>query len=220
VQQSPRPRNSFRFWTNALVLTAAVYVTGFIAFAVTLPSAADGATPAKADAIVTLTGGGARLDTAVALLEDGVGERLLISGVHPSTTKDALRSLVRAGARFDCCADLGFEAEDTRGNARETARWARERGYARLIVVTAAYHMPRSLLELAAEMPDVTVIPYPVDAPTLDLARWWRDPNAIRLLHAEYAKYLASLARLSVERTAALDEGARLGEPEEHASLP
>jgi len=32
-----------------------------------------------------------------------------------------------------------------------------------------------------------------VEPDGIDLNSWWRDPRAIRLLQAEYAKYLASL---------------------------
>ena len=188
------------------------YAVGFVIFAVTLPRA-----PAhleKADGIVALTGGGARLDAAVALFEHGVGKRLLISGVHPSTTKSDLRSIVHGGPRFDCCADLGFQAENTRGNATEAAGWARAHHFRRLVVVTASYHMPRSLAEFSAEMPDVTLEPYPVEPDGIDLRSWWRDPRAFALLQAEYAKYLASLVLTRFDHAGrdALDRGVARGE--------
>ena len=45
---------------------------------------------ANADAIVVLTGGQARVSEAVRLLEEGHANRLLISGVHPGTTREQL----------------------------------------------------------------------------------------------------------------------------------
>ena len=98
-----------------------------------------------------------------------------------------------AGRRFDCCADLGFAATSTRGNAAEAARWAHNHGYKSLIIVTANYHMPRSIHEFAGEMPDVRLLPYPVQQDDVDVAEWWSDPHTLRVLHLEYAKYLGSL---------------------------
>lgn len=195
-----------------LALAALAYAIGFVIFAATLPRKAahlDGA-----DGIVALTGGGARLDAAVALFERGVGKRLLISGVHSTTTKEDLKRIAHGGPRFDCCTDLGFQAENTRGNATEAARWARAHHYQKLVIVTASYHMPRSLAEFAAEMPDVTLEPYPVEPDGIDFTAWWRNPRAAALLQAEYAKYLATLVLTRFDhagRGDALDRGAGRG---------
>ncbi len=178
----------------------ALYVLGFLAFAIFLP-----ATPAQvrpADGIVVLTGGGARVDAADALLESDCCKRLLISGVHPGTTKERIKTLVHAGRRFDCCADLGFEAADTHGNASEAAAWASAHHYHSLIVVTANYHMRRSMADFAAEMPGMRLEPYPVAPEGIDLTQWWHDPHALHLLHSEYAKYLAALVITTVDHKA------------------
>jgi uncharacterized SAM-binding protein YcdF (DUF218 family) len=97
-----------------------------------------------------------RLEAATKLLEDGKGQRLLISGVNREATRADVLGVTKAGKPiYDCCVDLGFAAADTIGNARETAEWAKAKGYKSLIVVTADYHMPRSMLELRAAMPEV-----------------------------------------------------------------
>jgi len=114
---------------------------------------------AQADAVVVLTGGPGRVATAVALLEDRRGARLLISGVNPgSPVADIAAAAGASDALFECCVDVGAEAADTVGNAAETARWAAARGYDSLIVVTNTYHMPRALLELQAAMPDTRLV--------------------------------------------------------------
>ncbi|HEV2561483.1 MAG TPA: YdcF family protein [Rhizomicrobium sp.] len=184
-------RSAFGGFLIFALAAIAAYTIGFVYFTLTLPK-----TPDKIDspdAIVALTGGGARLDAAVALFERGIGKRLLITGVYSTTTKRDLKSIVHGGRRFDCCVDLGFAAEDTHGNASETATWMRAHHYRRLVVVTASYHMPRSMAEFSSEMPGVKLAAYPVEPDGIDLNSWWRDPRAIRLLQAEYAKYLASL---------------------------
>ena len=184
------------FLVKDIAVGVAAYGAGFLVFVASLPKKPPG--PLTGDAIVALTGGEARLDAAVALFEGGAGQRLLISGVNNSTTKAELKILNHGGARFDCCADLGREALDTHGNAIEAAHWAIAHHYKSLILVTAAYHMPRSLAEFSGAMPDMKVMPYPIEPADVDLAAWWR-PGTIRLLHGEYARYLASLVTTSFE---------------------
>ena len=50
---------------------------------------------------------------------------LLVSGVAQETTKETVGKMSDGGPRFACCADIGYAAEDTHGNAEEAANWAR-----------------------------------------------------------------------------------------------
>jgi uncharacterized SAM-binding protein YcdF (DUF218 family) len=180
-----------RIFFGVILGVALAYLVGFLIFLGALPSQ-----PVRphADAIVALTGGNARLDTAVALLENKAGRRLLISGVDLETEKETLGRMAEGGPRFNCCADVGYTAEDTHGNAEEAAEWAREHKYKSLIIVTARYHMPRALREFADVMPDVALTPYPVENGSVDTDNWWRHPDTAILLQREYVKYLGSLA--------------------------
>jgi uncharacterized SAM-binding protein YcdF (DUF218 family) len=180
-----------------LLLVAVLWVVGLLAFGDRAAKATPAPEPAVADGIVVLTGASsARIDAAIQLLETGKGRRLLISGVNPEVRPRELRDVARgAGHAYDCCVDLGFQAANTLGNARETAAWARKHGFRSLIVVTADYHMPRSILELRAALPNTRLQPYPVETETLDAHAWWkRGPEARRLM-VEYSKYLVILAR-------------------------
>jgi len=191
VEKARQPAKSRNVAWTILAFLGGLYLGGFVLFIWNLPP-----TPSQrthADGIVALTGGDSRLDAAVALLEDGAGKRLLISGVHRNITKADLKRLVHGGPRFDCCADLGFSAMSTRGNAEEAAAWARKHGYKSLIIVTANYHMPRSLHEFATVMPGVRLLPYAVQQDDVDVDAWWSDTHTLRVLHLEYAKYLGSL---------------------------
>ena len=190
-----RKRARSRRWLTSTALVAGMlYLAGFAFFLAALPPPGSGAA-AKADGIVALTGEGGRLAPAVTLLENGGGKRLLITGVNKLTSKTYLKKLLHGGDAFDCCTDLGFTAVDTRGNAIEAANWARTNHYRSLIIVTADYHMPRSLVEFTMQMPYVRLVPYAVaDAPkTIS----WQ--NAKRL-NGEYVKYLASTLRASLVR--------------------
>jgi len=176
----------------AFVLAAALalFAGGFLVFAHRAATAEPPRAP-RADAIVVLTGGRLRIDEALALLDRGSGARLLISGVNESTSR-AMLARVTEGPRdlYACCVDLGRQARDTHGNAVETRDWTRARGYRSLILVTSAYHMPRSLAEFRRLMPDVQLIPYPVQHHSLKLGAWARDGETFRLLLSEYLKYL------------------------------
>lgn len=176
--------------------TAAAALFGFVGFVLFVTQLPIGrqATPHQGDGIVALTGGAERLSDALLLLASGRGKRLLISGVHPETTD---RELSRAQPDYQafarCCVDLGRRALNTAGNAVETRRWVDGHGFRSLIVVTSSYHMPRTLMELAREMPQVELIPYAV---ATDRAPWWRDWPTARLLASEYTKYVAALVRV------------------------
>jgi uncharacterized SAM-binding protein YcdF (DUF218 family) len=185
-----------RAFLIAMLLVALVYAAGFVLFVSLLPPIR--AAIPEADGIVALTGGTDRLDAAASLFQRGVGKRLLITGVDQTTTKETLKNMVRGGQRFDCCADIGYAAEDTRGNAEETAAWAQTHKFNSLVIVTARYHMPRALREFSSTMPDVRLVPWPVEQGSIDLSGWWRHPNTALLLHREYVKYLATLVTTSL----------------------
>jgi uncharacterized SAM-binding protein YcdF (DUF218 family) len=122
---------------------------------------------------------------------------LLITGVNPTThTAELARLTPRYRKLFDCCIDLDRSAMNTIGNAVETRRWARARGFRSLLVVTSAYHMPRALAELAHELPEVTLIAFPVWTERQRVNPWWTDPATARLVISEYLKYVYAVARM------------------------
>ena len=150
-----------------------------------------------ADGIVVLTGGSSRVSDAMELLAGGYGKRLLISGVHPSSgTSDISRSLPDNQSLLNCCVDLDRSAINTRSNAAETRRWAHERGFKSLIVVTSNYHMPRAIVELSHAMPDITLIPYAVVGDKWREEPWWSNGGTLRLVLSEYVKYVAAEVRV------------------------
>ena len=154
--------------------------------------------PARtADGIVVLTGGSSRVSDAMELLADGYGKRLLISGVHPTNAvSDISRSLPDNQSLLGCCVDLDRSAVNTRSNAAETRRWAHERGFKSLIVVTSNYHMPRAIVELSHAMPDIALIPYAVVGDKWRDEPWWTSGGTFRLVLSEYVKYVAAAVRV------------------------
>lgn len=180
--------------TGALMVA---YMAGFFFFADHVSRLTPRDPSPRADGIVALTGGGGtRIAAGMALLEARRGARMLISGVHPDTTDGDVEALTEATdlAVFDCCVDIDRRAATTLGNGRETAAWARARGYRSLIVVTSDFHMPRALMVLQSADPSLTLIPHPVPRNGAAAPPWWRDPGMVRRLAVEYPKYLAILA--------------------------
>jgi len=184
-----------------ILLAVIVWGVGLAAFAARVAHSTPAPEPPHAEGVVVLTGmSSQRIEAGMRLLRQGKAERMLVSGVNRGATRADIQRLARAVAAplYNCCVDLGFEAEDTVGNARETAQWVRARGYDDLIVVTADYHMPRALLELRSALPDTTLIPYPVATNELDARSWWRNQHEARRLMVEYTKYLIILGRETV----------------------
>ncbi len=170
-----------------------LWLGGFLPFAAQLPRQTN-MQPGLSDAIVVLTGGAGRLQVGLQLLLAGRGDKMLISGVEPGITVAELQAGQGVGTdKFDCCIELGYRARDTRGNAMETAQWMARHGYHSLHLVTASYHMPRSLLLFQRAMPAVTLVANPVIQEHVKLANWWLFPGTMRLLAVEYSKYLISL---------------------------
>src|ERR1041384_400248 len=201
--RAARPRG----WLRAAIVGAMAILfvgaaVGFIGFLSQLRGVE--IKPARhADGIVVLTGGSSRGSDAMELLAGGYGKRLLISGVHPTSgASDISRSLPDNQALSDnhsllgCCVDLDRSAINTRSNAAETRRWARERGFKSLIVVTSNYHMPRAIAEMSHAMPDITLIPFAVIGEKWRDEPWWTSGATLRLLLSEYAKYVAAEVRV------------------------
>jgi uncharacterized SAM-binding protein YcdF (DUF218 family) len=186
-----------------LAVIFAAWLYGLVAFVARLPDHVEDP-DRHTDAIVVPTGGSERLAEGVRLLVRGLAGKLFISGVNAQTRlADLIASLPRdiekpSLALVDCCIVLGHAADSTLGNAAETAAWMRAEGFHSLRLVTADYHMPRSLLEFRHAMPDVAIAIHPVFPDQLRRENWWRSPGTAGLLIDEYDKYLAAYLRLAV----------------------
>jgi len=195
VPSSPPPRRLARLLTLVVglaVFGAVIVLGGFLIFLATIQ--APPPQPVQtADGIVVLTGAAERIVDATNLLIEKKGTRLLITGVHPDTTLvEISRTVPATQEALECCVELGRSALNTRGNAIETAEWARKLGFRSLIVVTSAWHMPRALVELKRAMPDIELVPYPVVTRQMQGATWWTGVGTGRLLFIEYVKYVAA----------------------------
>jgi uncharacterized SAM-binding protein YcdF (DUF218 family) len=152
----------------------------------------------KTDAIVVLTGGTGRLETGLRLLEEKLARQLFVSGVaHGVDVAALLRVAQRRPDELACCIAVGYRADNTAGNAKETAEWVEKQGFMSIRLVTASYHMPRSLVEFHRAMPNVRIVPHPVFPPRFKGSRWWLWPGTAALLSSEFVKYTIARAGIS-----------------------
>jgi uncharacterized SAM-binding protein YcdF (DUF218 family) len=198
-RHDPRPlgdRQKRLVLAAVLVLVIVAYVVGLLQFADDLPHrVADPTT--ETDAIVVLTGGSQRLASAFELLAEHRAHWLFVSGVNREAGLAHLPGAAALDAHeLACCVVVGREADDTIGNAAETAQFVRSHAITSLRLVTASYHMPRSLLELKRVLPaDVRIIEHPVFPPGFRQDDWWRWPGSASLVVLEYNKYLVARVR-------------------------
>ena len=188
-----RKASRFRTFVVLLLILSLVWVGGLVSFVAYIPQSSPVVTR-QADAIVVLTGGSERLPAGIGLLEEGVADRLFVTGVHAGVDVAEILDLnAQVLTTLACCIDLGHDARHTVGNARETANWMASGERTSMILVTANYHMPRSLVLFRRMMPTIEIIPYPVDSRTVRMDIWWRHPRTLILLAGEYSKFLVSL---------------------------
>lgn len=180
------------------LLVLALWVAGWVWFASGIPtSVAD--TTTKTDAIVVLTGGSGRVEKGLELLRADMAAKLFISGAGSQVQiSELVPDEVENASDIESAITLGRQATDTPGNAVETAVWVKRENIKSIRVVTAAFHMRRSTLELAAAMPDVKIVTHPVFT-SLIKVDWWRWPGTATLIAREYTKYLLTWLRIQLD---------------------
>ena len=179
----------FEFGLLAVIVAFALGFAWFIHAVGQTPQA-----PPHTDGIVAFTGGADRVETALRLLAQGRGDKLLLSGIGGGAELSELAHLADVDPiPLATRVTIGRGATTTRGNALETAAWAVANDIHSLMVVTASYHMPRAMAELRRVLPSIALYPMPV----LIAGTSGRPAVPLRLLAEEYVKFLATRAGLS-----------------------
>jgi len=147
---------------------------------------------AHTNAIVVLTGGSGRLSSGAKLLMKNETAHLFVTGVNAVTTKQDLKNFIALNNKqLNSSVTLGYEAQDTEGNAKETKQWILQNNITSIALVTAHYHMPRTLIEFRNILKGVDITPVAVKP---DLFRSKGHVfKKIQVLFLEYNKFLLAL---------------------------
>ncbi|MBI5419395.1 MAG: YdcF family protein [Deltaproteobacteria bacterium] len=165
-----------------LVLAAGAAIPHLLAMRLPVPSGP------PADAILVLTGGENRILEGFRAWKEGKGKELYILGAgggariervlpgHSALSAEELRRVHIEGW-----------SENTLENAFSAKTVVKNRGFERIVLITADYHMPRACLALR------TVLPPGVSIAVITVRSDWNDRNALprtlRLFFVEGWKY-------------------------------
>ena len=76
-----------------------------------------------------------------------------------------------------------------------TIPWLKKEKFESIRLVTASYHMPRSLVEFRSVMRNIEIMPHPVFPESFKAKEWWLWPGSTGLIMEEYNKYLLAIFR-------------------------
>ncbi len=172
-----------------------IWGAGWLWFAASVASMKPLDANLKTDAIVVLTGGEKRVDTGLDLLAEKKADYLFISGVNAKVKPSELVALWgKDGSELLDKIVLGYTADNTAANAIESQEWVRKNNIKSIRLVTANYHMTRSILNFKKALPDVSIYKHPVIP--ADFKPWTQ--KFWPLTFSEYNKVLATWLRFDL----------------------
>ena len=146
------------------------------------------------DSIVVLTGDKFRISKGMEILSNGIGEKLLLSGVNKNIKLINIKNeFLKFKNFFDCCVDIDNISSNTFENSRETFLWLKKNKYISVLIVSSDYHMPRVKLEFERFFESQNTYYHPVNSNN--------DVNTIgkiKKLFFEYVKYMRTYISLAV----------------------
>ena len=146
------------------------------------------------DSIVVLTGDKFRISKGLEILSNGVGEKLLLSGVNKNIKLINIKNeFPKYKNFFDCCVDIENISSNTFENSRETFLWLEKNKYNSVLIVSSDYHMPRVKLEFERFFAIENTYYQPVNS-NIDI----NAIEKIKKLFFEYVKYMRTYISLAV----------------------
>ena len=143
----------------------------------------------KTDAIIVLTGGKNRISEAAKLLNQGLGEKLFISGVSKNTSLQDLKKRDDIILNDENDVILDKRSTNTVENAVEAIEWVKKNHISSIRLVTSNYHILRSQQEFRALDKNLKIILHPVYSENVS-SQWWKNFGSFFLIAAEYNKFL------------------------------
>ena len=165
-----------------------VWLIGFVCFLVYVFSFKLMTPPSHTEALVALTGGEYRVQTAIDLLAQDKANKLLITGVNQKISPTSV--LAKVPENIQSRITLGYQATTTEENALETKGWVEHHHFQNILLVTSFYHMPRAYLEISEQLPNVDIAFYPIWPKQFDRSVNWIYTRSAWQLFLEYHKYV------------------------------
>ena len=146
------------------------------------------------DSIVVLTGDKFRISKGMEILSNGIGEKLLLSGVNKNIKLTNIKNeFPKYKNFFDCCVEIENISSNTFENSRETFLWLEKNKYNSVLIVSSDYHMPRAKLEFEKFLNTKNTYYHPVNSNNNLKAI-----GKIKKLFLEYVKYMRTYISLAV----------------------
>ncbi len=189
-----------RLLLSLVMLMAMLWSAALVWFVHSMPTQVLPASE-KAEALVVLTGGSGRVEHGLLMLAEGAAPVLFISGVGEHVQeKDILAEHADAATRKKIAAlhaDIVLDriARSTVANADQSAAFIEQRDIHRIRLITASYHMRRSVHEFHTAIPQLDILPDPVFPEGFRRDIWWTHENTRRLVFSEFYKYIAVVLR-------------------------
>ena len=163
----------------------------------------------EATNIVILTGGSNRIKGSLNILNnfnksDLKNIKLLISGTGKGFTKLIVNKILSKKDDFHsfikCCVELDSKSKNTYSNAIQTREWVNKNNINQFILITSNYHMPRALLELKNQMPNIKIFGYPINPSKHEIKNWIYSFETFSLVFIEYSKFQLAKLRINVQK--------------------
>ena len=163
----------------------------------------------EATNIVILTGGSNRIKGGLKIINnfnksDLKNIKLLISGTGKGFTKLSVNKILSEKNDFysfiKCCVELDSKSKNTYSNAIQTNKWVDKNNINQFILITSNYHMPRALLELKDQMPNIKIFEYPINPIKHEIKNWIYSFETFSLVFIEYSKFQLAKLRISVQK--------------------
>ena len=146
------------------------------------------------DSIVVLTGDKFRISKGMEILSNGIGEKLLLSGVNKNIKLTNIKNeFPKYKNFFDCCVEIENISSNTFENSRETFLWLEKNKYNSVLIVSSDYHIPRAKLEFGKFLNSKNTYYHPVKSNNNLMAI-----GKIKKLFLEYVKYMRTYISLAV----------------------
>jgi len=150
------------YFNRFLMLLFILWITGFVFYSIDIqyyPQMIE----SKPDAVVVLTGGSNRVEEGLEIMAQHGCQNLFISGVNKNVSRhDILKRIQKNKSAKGCQLELGYKARNTHENAQEVIAWLKKKNYKSIVLVTAYYHLPRSILEFRSIAPNLKIQAYAV----------------------------------------------------------